>query len=230
MTSQNTQNDASWDVPYGFGPRKGSRTLPKTIDFSLSNPANINLVDEQKRFKLESVQALYIDNSLNPNSLTAVMQNTGQTVTIPGGYQAYLPVLSTTDNPVIQFSTSLTPKVSVSFLNFPVPACIWAANGGTGGSTGTDFSANQPALLGHLIATMPVNAARNNIECQNQSALTIQLVLDDGTGANGQSIILLAPNTGGAGLMGADFSDRTFFGRARVFATNTTDQVMLRQT
>jgi hypothetical protein len=97
-----------------------------------------------------------------------------------------------------------------------------AAQAGTGlkviqaGTTGTDYSAN-PATVptGTPLVTIPVTPGRAFVEVQNQSAVNLQLVRDDGTGAN-QTTIIMAPATA-AGGQGGGWSSATFKGRVRVF-------------
>ena len=86
------------------------------------------------------------------------------------------------------------------------------------GSTGTDYSANAasvPIATYVLLATVPANPQRNVVEVQNQSATTIQVVKDDGSG-NAATSILLASG-GAANTQGGSWSSLTFTGRVRVY-------------
>jgi hypothetical protein len=90
-----------------------------------------------------------------------------------------------------------------------------------GGTTGTDYSANAatiPISTFVLLATIPATSGRNYVEVQNQSAGTLQMVRDDGAGAN-QSTVLLAPGAG-AGQQGGGWSSSTFKGRIRVYGAS----------
>ena len=232
MTSENSQNRVAWPVAFGEYPVKGSRSMPQTLDFSAENPVNINLTFEQESKRLEFVQALYLDNSANPATLSVSMKGTGQSISIPAGWQGYVPVLATADNCRISFSTAGTPLVPVQFLSFPVPLALWPSSAGAnsfinGGSTGLDYSVNKPALAANLLATVPVNPARADIEVQNQSADPIQVVMDDGAGGN-ISVLLLAPGSG-ANSQGGDWQSDTFKGRVRVYGPNAGDQVFVHQ-
>jgi hypothetical protein len=104
-------------------------------------------------------------------------------------------------------------------LTGPLPAGTNAIGTvGTTGSTGTDYSANAatiPISGFVLLATIPVNATRAFAEVQNQSAGTLQVVRDDGSG-NNQTTILLASG-GTAGSQGGGWSSTTFKGRIRVY-------------
>ena len=86
------------------------------------------------------------------------------------------------------------------------------------GGNGTDYSANAATVPGgSALVTIPVTSGRNYVEVQNQSAVTLQLVRDDGAGGNVTSIFLASG--GGAGSQGAGWSSSTFKGRVRVFGT-----------
>ena len=88
------------------------------------------------------------------------------------------------------------------------------------GSTGHDYSANGatiPLAGTVLLATVPVNAARFYVAVQNQSAGSIQVVRDDGAGANQTSVLLAS---GGAGLQGGGWDSATFRGRVRVYGAS----------
>ena len=85
---------------------------------------------------------------------------------------------------------------------------------GSGGSTGTDYSANKPAATGVVLATIPANPNRNWVSVQNQSANDLQVVRDDGAG--GQTTTLILASGGAVGLQGASYDSRTFRGRLTV--------------
>lgn len=230
-SQNNQQRGAGILVAYGEAPGKGSRALRQVLDFSLYNPIDINLSFEQDSERLEFVQAIFLDNSDNSNTLTVTSNSTNQKISIPAGYQGTIPILASLSSPKFQFATTGTPLIPVQFLSFPCPAAIWPASATAstfifGGSTGTDASANKPALLGNLLGTLAVNANRANWYAQNQSANIHQVVLDDGAGAN-VTIILL---TGvGAGLAGGDAGNQTFKGRVRYFSAAAGDQMSLHQ-
>jgi hypothetical protein len=86
------------------------------------------------------------------------------------------------------------------------------------GSTGIDHSANAVAVpygTYVLLLTIAANQRRNFLEVQNQSTSQLQLVRDDGTGAN-QTSIFLSPAAASPG-QGAGWSSDTFKGRIRVY-------------
>lgn len=231
MASENNYSRGAWEVAFGRAPRTGSKAMLIELDFAQQNPIDINLVFDQQSLKLEFVQAIYVDNSDNPSQLVCDFRNTQQVEIIPPGWQGYIPVLASPDNAVVVFTSTLVGEslvVPVQLLNFPVPACLWPANGSSNcGSIGADYSANAPTLLAELIATIPVNAQRQYFEVQNQCATQIQVVMDDGAGGN-VSIVLLEAGSG-ANTQGGSYSSQFHKGRVRVFATNSTDQAEVRE-
>lgn len=94
------------------------------------------------------------------------------------------------------------------------------ANPGTtrpAGSTGFEWSANGVAVPTDTpLLTIPANPNRLAVEIQNQSAVQIQVVRDNGSGTQATSI-LLSPGTA-AGQAGRSWSSNTFRGRVRVYA------------
>lgn len=111
------------------------------------------------------------------------------------------------------------------------------------GSSGLDFSANQPALpvVGSpfagagpyasyvLVATIPANTLIRAIDIENTSGAQIALVLDDGSAAVGAapvnaSVFALAGGSG-VGSQGGSWSTSQFIGRVQVYAPSSAAQV-----
>lgn len=92
-------------------------------------------------------------------------------------------------------------------------------------------SANAPAIpeAGFvLLTTIPINGNRATVEVQNQSAGTIQLVLDDGLGTAGTVGSTLLNHGTGANTAGQTWTSDTFKGRARIYGAAGA-QVLARQ-
>ena len=113
----------------------------------------------------------------------------------------------------------------------------------SGGSTGTDYSANKPTLpnVGSnfaasgpyasyvLIATVPASTTRTIVDIENNSGAQIAIIRDDGTAANGTapknaSVFALAGGSG-AGAQGGSWTSSSFFGRLQIYALSSTAQV-----
>lgn len=222
MAAQDNKNYGAYRVFNALNPKKKPVALPLLMDFSVSNPLLVDLMLAVDSSKIDSAQSLYVDNSGNPNPLTIICAVSNQKIIIAAGLQAYVPVLSPAWHKFLA-STVGTLIIPMQVMNFPINACFFEK---PTGSTGQDFSANKPAFFTTLLGTLPVNASRALGECQNQSANTLQVVLDDGLG-NNISIGLLAP--GGAGKQGGSWWSNTFKGRVRVFSNSGTDQFYLHQ-
>jgi hypothetical protein len=117
-------SDGSFEVFNGLAPRKSPRTLPLSLDFSVINPIARDLTLAQDSDKIEWVQALYADNSLNPFPFSVTFAVTGQVLTWPPFTQGYLPCLCP-NNPRFVASTTGTPVINVQMLTFPMPATMW---------------------------------------------------------------------------------------------------------
>ncbi|HEY0182348.1 MAG TPA: hypothetical protein VGC09_06015 [Rhodopila sp.] len=111
---------------------------------------------------------------------------------------------------VIATSHGLDPAIANSVAGH-VPTLDW-------GDAGTDYSVAAPAVpldgTFELLATIPLNLSRAYCIVQNQSADTLQIVADDGTGAN-QTTFLLA--SGGAGNQGGAIDMSNEKGRIRIY-------------
>jgi hypothetical protein len=96
--------------------------------------------------------------------------------------------------------------------------------------TAPDGSANQPVLAANLLSTFPVNNSRLSFYIQNQSADTLQVVIDDGNG--GPVTIVLVDPGAGANKQGGDWSPPIGWrltGRIRIYGPNSTDQFAARE-
>lgn len=228
-TQTDTNQMGSKEVSYGLAPREKPRSFPLTLTFTNVTSLPLNFQEQSDQNILEWVQAVYADNSGNTSEFSLTDSITAQKLIWPAGSQGYLPFMCG-GKPVFTANIGVAGEaltVPVQLLTFPIPAIMWSVSG-TIGSNGKDFSANKPALAANLLSTAPINSKRKSISVQNQSANTVQIVLDDGTTAQ-QSIGLLAPNTGGAGLAGDNWASKTFKGRLRVFSGAAGDQVFVHE-
>lgn len=231
MTSENSQQRVAWSTPFGNAPRHGSRVMRQDLNFALESTINLNLTFEQQQERIEFVQCLFVDNSANPAPLVFVFKGANQIVVFPAASQGYVPVMASMEDFKASVTTAFAnadsaPVVTIFYLNFPLPAIIWnAARSSAGGALTSYNMANNPVALASLLATVPVNSGRSIIEVQNQSAAQIQVWIDDGAGGN--ITVILCDAGAGANFQGASWTSKTFKGRARVFATNATDQVAI---
>ena len=116
------------------------------------------------------------------------------------------------------------------------------------GSTGIDYSANQPTLpnLGSnfaasgpyasyaLLKTIPANLARNCIDIENVSGAQIAVVIDDGTATTGNALsnpsvfALSGAGTSVSGQQGGSWTSTTEKGRVQIFAASSAAFVSVR--
>jgi hypothetical protein len=142
MSQTAVQNLGAMDVASGFAPKNGPRSVPTLIDFSIASPFNLDLTFLEQMDKLEFVQTVYIDNSLNASSVTVQSLGTQQKVTCPPNAQGYFPLLVTQQPKFIISTASGTPIVPIQFLNVAIPCMIWSSiiQAVSVGQTGVDGS------------------------------------------------------------------------------------------
>jgi hypothetical protein len=210
--------------------------VPFSIDFSvMASPQNIDLSSTQIKNTLGHVKSMFVDNSGNTASLNILSVVTRQTITIPAGSQAYMPVASTADQ--FQITTTGAVLVGLDFFNVDIEPCVWSATPGNSligsvlfaGSAGIDHSANPLTYppAGHsIIKSVGANTSRALIGVQNQSADQIQVWR---TGESGAMETLILLETGGAANTGGGaWTSQTFKGAIEIWvptANAGTDQV-----
>lgn len=153
-----------------------------------------------------------------------------------------------TDLQVVFTPSSGTPAIKTTWYNYPaLPDDSGAGSTNITGSvsvsgavsvtalptsSGTDVSANSPALLGQHLASLPASATRKGFVVQNNSAETVQVVFTIAGGGTGDNptVLLLAANTAGAGNPGGsiDFAGMPHAGQIDVYGATSTDQVAVR--
>ena len=105
-------------------PAEGPKSVPITLDFSLTTIYTLNLQNMQSRNFLSMVQSLYIDNSGNTAPIVVTFPGTQQNITLAAGRQMYVTVLCA--NPASMQSYSAGGVlVYVALLNFPVSNSSW---------------------------------------------------------------------------------------------------------
>lgn len=113
----------------GLLPEGGLQAMLATADFSTGSAFTIDLTIGNLQQKLTNIQSVFIDNSQNAQGVTLASQTPGgTTISIPGGYQAYLPLLQPNPPKFIVSSTG-TGKTNFYFVNAPLPAAVWPSAG-----------------------------------------------------------------------------------------------------
>jgi hypothetical protein len=105
----------SFKTAFGSFPSQGNRALPVTLDFTNSANWNDDLSPEMQQSQIESIQAIYVDNSQNANPLTLVFAGY-QTLFVKPGKQGIYPIIAQGS---LQYTATTTVgvKVPVIFLN-----------------------------------------------------------------------------------------------------------------
>ncbi len=124
MISINTKSQRYYDVACLKVPCEGPRCLPLTLDFSVDPAFSINLQNTQALIKFSMVQAVFIDNSNNGNSIIVSNPFTDQSLIVPANSQAYLNILCPTPAQ-INFQSQGGVVVKVELLNYPVTNYVW---------------------------------------------------------------------------------------------------------
>jgi len=191
----------SFPVFNGYAPKEGPKALPIAFDFTSVASVDIDLFTENTNGVIQYVQAVYVDNSLNPNELTIFFPSTQQKIVIPATAQGVWPVFSI-DQVRLTISSTIDPDArgNIILLNVPMPLTQWGpltVNANITAETITavtasDFSAAL-ALGGTSETAIPANAARKGFVIQNPPTETESLFVDMGIAAAQGTAIEIAP-------------------------------------
>jgi hypothetical protein len=111
----------------GFVPCNGPKSCPVPLDFSVTTSWQLDLTNLNLQGYMEAVQTMFIDNSLNAQSLSILCSVTNQNIIIPPQSQGYVPTLQ--PNPsVLTLTTTGAVLVTVQLLNFYIPPAVWSIN------------------------------------------------------------------------------------------------------
>ena len=120
-----------YPVAFGLEPKKGSLVMPVTINFAVQNPAPVNLQAEDLSGLFPFIQGIFVDNTLNPDTITIQFNGTNQKILIPGFSYFQDSVLCPDDNGAFTVSTNGSAQtLPVFLLAFPVaPMLVTIAPG-----------------------------------------------------------------------------------------------------
>ncbi len=106
-------------------PKEGPKACPIQLVFTAADVEfEIDLLLTQSQQFMSQVQAIFADNSQNPNDLVIVAQGINVPLRIPPLSQAYLPFLCPKNAKITASSTGET-TLSIVLVNVPLPACVW---------------------------------------------------------------------------------------------------------
>lgn len=161
---------------------KRAAQLKVQLDFTgdAVNQVSIN-IDEHIRnvTGLDTVQTVYIDNSINPAALSLQLDN-GQFLEILGGQQAFLPILFSGQvlNIIATSLVATGALPTLTFLNVRIPPEVWSASAtiGTAGLGGTGMLASITALTagGSSQLLIAGNSARKAFNIRNPALAASQ--------------------------------------------------------
>lgn len=100
-------------------PAEGPKCVPVTLDFSAADTYNLDYSNMARRGFMQSLQTVWVDNSLNGDPVSIIIPASQQTVKIPANTQGYYCLIC--PNPIkISFTSAGAAVVTVLLLNFPV--------------------------------------------------------------------------------------------------------------
>lgn len=206
MATNKVTGRSSYELPNGLYPEKGPRGMPQTYDFTSVTSIDVDFTQTEMLDRLEYVQTIYVDNSLNASSFSIYFNSLNQTLTWPPNSQGYLPVLCS-NPPKFTVSSVGGVIVAVEFLSIALPAIIWSALSAGGGGSGGAVSIT-PAAATDGSSTITTGGTAQNLFAAtiptNGYAVynpdpTNDLWISDTTtaAANGTGSIRVAANGGG---------------------------------
>jgi hypothetical protein len=112
-------------------PTEGPKVIPMTLDFTASQSIEVNLSYQQQQLQISAIQSVFVDNSLNDAPLVLKVGNNVQSLSIPGGFQAYLNIDCPNPPRFIALCTG-GQLAKIIFQNFKTEPLMWSASGGLG--------------------------------------------------------------------------------------------------
>lgn len=110
-------------------PSQGNRELPVTLDFSATGTLFDDIFPEMSASQIETIQSVYIDNSLNAAALSLQFLDTQITITAQPYTQGIYPVIS---QGALRYKATTTSgiKIPICFSNVEKKASTWGATPG----------------------------------------------------------------------------------------------------
>lgn len=102
-----------------------TKCLSIDLDFTTLNPIIIDLELIQAIKQFDVLQSLYIDGTNAGADITIFVDTTRQTLVVPNGKRAYLPVIAPITAPVLTFTCGGNRIVTCLLLNFYISPCVW---------------------------------------------------------------------------------------------------------
>lgn len=153
-------------------PGEGPKALQVSMDFSLNNAYEVDLLLNLQRHQISMVQTLFIDNSLSATATTVQIRGSSQQVVCPPKAQGFFPVL-VPQPPHFTFVNASPVIVTVIFVNVPVPASVWSILqgglpiGGTGAILVSD-PIIEAAISGNAMSVLNITIGNNDIAMRHR--------------------------------------------------------------
>jgi hypothetical protein len=117
--------NAIFQIFNGLAPRDGQpKALPYTFDFTALATQTLELLLSETTGQFEFVQGIYVDNSLNANSVTFTFPITNQKLVVPANAQGCFPVIAPELSRIVATAT-IGMTVPVLLVNIPLPFTQW---------------------------------------------------------------------------------------------------------
>lgn len=109
-------------------PKEGPKSVFLPLDFTTVSEVLVDFTQAYEKTVMTVVQTVWCDNSANSVPVSFTVQGTGQTVIVPAGAQATLPVIAAI-RPKITVENSGGGILPCIFLNVPLPAVVYGVSG-----------------------------------------------------------------------------------------------------
>ena len=116
----------SFQIPNKAIPVEGGVGIPVTLALAGVNSVTGDFSAEQGAGAIGFVQAVYIDNSKNAQTLTLIFGGTQQSITVKANTQGYYPIVPSTGTFSWTASSTGAVNVPVIFMNTKFEAAQWA--------------------------------------------------------------------------------------------------------
>lgn len=107
-------------------PPEGPKAIPVTVPYASLGAGDVlldfTLVFQQK--KISVIQTLYMNNVNGSGRITIVSTETGQSISVAAGAQAYIPIMAGRE-PKFIVTSQTADDLPLAFINVPMPAVYW---------------------------------------------------------------------------------------------------------
>lgn len=113
-------------ISLGYYPHEGSRCVSSAYNWTAQASYTEDMSQLVARGVETTIQAVFVDNSANSQSVTLTMGGTGQTIVCPALSQGFFPILLTgIPGFVITTPAAIAATTKCFWVNVPIAACVW---------------------------------------------------------------------------------------------------------